>query len=78
MPTKARPVSNNVIACLEAITALVITVRPTLEAASDRAEQIYQDPILLGQIVRIERTVNDIGHHARNARNNRYEERRPA
>lgn len=76
MPSKPRPASNNVIACLEAITALVIDVQPTLQAASDRAEQVYQDPLLLGHIVRIERIINTIGRHARNARNNRYDERK--
>ena len=78
MTTKPRPLSNNVIAGLEAITALCLDVQPTVRAASDRAEQHYQDPLLLGQIVRIERVINAIGCHARNARNNRYEEGRPA
>ena len=74
MPSQPRPASNNVIACLEAITAIAADILPTVEAAGDRAERIYLDPLLLGDVVRIERAFNRIRRHAQNARANRYEE----
>jgi hypothetical protein len=74
MPSGPRALSYNVIGCLEAISAAVIDVMPTVVAASERAETVHMDPITLGQLVRIERTLNTIRRHAQNARSNRYEE----
>lgn len=76
MPSKPRPASNNVIACLEDIIAAVSDALPAVAAASDRAADRYQDPVLLAHLVRIERALNAVGAHARNARHNQYEPRR--
>lgn len=76
MATRPRPVSNNVGACLGDIIALTLEVRPQLVAAGEVAQKRYQDPVLLADLVVIERAVNDIERHARNAQQNRYEPRR--
>lgn len=66
---------SNVIAGLEDAVAIITTIWPALTAASTRAAERYQDPLLLADLGRITRGLAVIEHHLRNARQGRYQER---
>lgn len=74
MPTRPR-LPSNVIAGLEDATAIIKDIWPVLASACARAEDRYQDPVLLADLGRITRAVAVIEHHVKNARQGRYQER---
>lgn len=74
MPTRPR-LPTNVIAGLEDTIALINDLWPSLCAASQRAEDRYQDEVLVADLGRITRHVAVIEHHVRNARQGRYQQR---
>ncbi len=78
MPTRPRPLSNNVLAGVEDIIAATLEAWPALNCASERAREHYMDPVLLADLNRIAMCLSAIEAHARNARHNRYEPRRRA
>lgn len=75
MPSRPRPLSNNVIAGIEDIIAACREACPAVECASQRARDRYQDPVLLADLNIIALRLSAIEAHARNARHNRYEPR---
>jgi hypothetical protein len=53
MPTRPRPLSNNVLAGVEDIIAAILEAWPALNCASERARERYMDPVLLADLNRI-------------------------
>lgn len=66
---------NNTIASLECATACIMDLWPALRTASERAERI-EDPKLLAALNRAQEALAGIEHHTRNARANKFIERR--
>ena len=60
MPSRPRPLSNNVLAGVEDIIAATMDAWPALNCASERAREHYMDPVLLADLNRI--ALVSLGH----------------